>query len=245
METTIETSLIPVTMQNKIKDALEFFNSLKNLSIKNATQYDNAVNLCKDVKVKIKELENDRKDLVAPYKDKASAIDKEYKAVRDKLENAEKVIKNGMEAFYQEQERKRIEEQRKLEAEAEAKRLAAEKKAEEERLKAEAYRMQGRAEMAAKAEARAETAEEKAANTVVQVVENTAKVQGVTMIKKYEVTVTSQETAIKNLAANPALHQFLIIDIAGIQAAVNKAKGLVSLPAGLMLHEKFQSSVRA
>jgi vacuolar-type H+-ATPase subunit I/STV1 len=241
----IETALIPLTKQDKIKDALDFFHTLKDLRINNKSQYDNAVALCKDVKEKIKELEDDRKDLVKPYKDKASAIDKEYKSVRDKLENAEKVIKSGMETFYQEQERKRIEEQRKLEAEAEAKRVAAEKKAEEERLKAEAYRQQGKEAMAAKADARAETAEEKAANTVIPVVENTAKVQGVTMIKKYEVKIVDMATAIQSLAANSALHQFLIIDIAGIQAAVNKAKGFVSLPIGFRITEKFQSSVRA
>jgi paraquat-inducible protein B len=153
------TALIPAESQDRIQKALEFFHSLRELKITSQQEYDSATDLIKQVKTNIKALEDDRTLLVKPFKEKATAIDTHYRGVKVQLENAERVIKGGMSQWFQEQERKRLEVQRKLEAEAEAKRQAAEEAARKEAEKAELYRQQGREDMAAKAEARMETAQ--------------------------------------------------------------------------------------
>jgi membrane protein involved in colicin uptake len=239
------TALIPVEKQNKIEKALEFFSSLREIKINSQSEYDNAVELCKKIKIENNALESDRKELVKPYKDKSSLIDKEYKAVRDKLENAERVIKNGMGTFFRIQEQKRLEDQRKLEAEAEAKRKAAEEKAAAERRKAEEYARQGREDMAAKAEARAATAEDVACNTVADVVENVAKTSGVSYRKVYKVSVINHGRAVAAMVANPVFHPYLVIDLPGFEKLVKASNGMLPTPDGLLVTETSSAIVRA
>ena len=241
----VDTSLIPVEKQDRLEKALEFCQSLKEVKINTQEQYDNAVALCKQVKSGITSLEADRKELVKPYKDKSKKIDTEYKSVRDDLENAERVLKGGMGVFYRAQEAKRLEDQRKREAEAEEARRKAEAKAEAERLKAEKYAAEGRAEMAEKAEARAQTAEATASTITAPVVENTAKASGVSYRTVYKVSVINHQRAIGSLSKNEMFHQYLSIDISGLEKVVNASKGKLALPDGLLVTEDVVSSVRS
>ena len=242
--TTVGTQLIPFEKKERLEKALEWCESLREITIDNQEQYDNAVDLCKQVKTGINSLESDRKELVKPYKDKTSKIDAEYREVRTDLQNAEKVIKDGMNKFWRQQEMKRIEEQKKREAEAEKERKKAEEKAEAERLKAEAYREQGREDMAAKAEARAETAETVSSSIAPVAVENTAKTSGVSYRTVYKVTVINHSRAIEALAKNEMFHQFLEVDVKGLEKMVNSSKGKLKLPEGLLVTEETISSVR-
>lgn len=219
------TELIPVSTREKLEKALEFFNSLKEVKFTNQKEYDKGVELCKKIKSHIKEIEVDRRGLVKPYNDKVSEINKECKGVTSKLENGERVIKNGMNHFFQEQERKRIEHQRKLEAEAEAKRKAEEERARREAEKANQYREQGRDEMADKAEARAETAQTVADTIVAPIVENQAKTQGVSYKTVYKVIVEDEDRAILACVGNPVLRQYVSLDVKGLERVAQALKG--------------------
>lgn len=238
-------SLIPEEKMDRLEKALQFLGEIETVTINSQSEYENADGLCKKVKAGYNSLEKDRKELVKPFKDKAKKIDTEYKFVKDKLLNAESALKRAMGTFYEEQKRKRLEEQKKLEAEAEEKRRKAEERAEAERLKAEQYRQQGREDMAQKAEARAETADAKATDHVAPVVEDTAKLSGTSFRTVYKVAVINEERAIQDMASNPFMIQFLSIDVKSLEKMVNSQKGKVRLPDGLMIKKDTTVAVRA
>jgi hypothetical protein len=231
METTLETTaLIPQESRDKLNEALTFFESLRSIKVSSQSEYDKALELEKQVKTKINELEKDRKVLVEPDTKRIDNINAEYRAVRLKLENAEKVIKRGRTDFFEEQERKRIEMQRKAEAEAAEVRRKAEEKAEAERKKAEEYARQGKEEMAAKAFARADSAQVKAEQTVAPIVAPTYKGQGASFKDDWVVEVKSTTEAITGCLANPVLQQFVSLDVAGLQKLTRSMKGNITIP---------------
>lgn len=238
-----ENSIIPLENFNRIKSALEFCDSLTEIKINTQEQYDNAVNICKQIKASSNSLESDRKELVKPFNDKVKSINDEYRNVTLKLDNAERVLKNGMAAFYREQERIRIEEQRKLEAEAEAKRRLAEERAAAELRKAEAYRDQGREEMAAKAEARAETAAAISTTIMAPIVDNAAKVSGVSYSVTYKAVIENSKSAVVACVNNAILENYVTIDIKGLERLCKAQKGRLQID-GIRFVEDRQVSVR-
>ena len=239
-----ENELNPVETQKTLDEALEFFNSLKEVKFTNDEEYENGVQLCKEVKGYIKLIEDDRKKLVKPLNDKVKGINSPCKDVTGKLENAERVLKNGMAKYFREKEQKRIAEQKRLEAEAEERRRQEAARAERERAKSQAYRENGRDEMADKAEARAETAESIASTVVAPIVNNTAKVKGTSFTVKYKVAgITDKTSAVMHCLKNDVLANYIQIDIKGIERLANIQKGNLQIP-GIQIVEDTQVSMR-
>jgi tetratricopeptide (TPR) repeat protein len=238
------TDLVPVERQDRVKKAQEYFQSIKGIKIDSQQQYEKAIELLKEIKRTIDQLEEDRLETDKPYGPVSRKINEYYRPARTDLQNLEKVFKDGTTKWFADQERKKLELQRKLEAEIEEKRRKEAEKAEAERKKAEAYREQGREDMAQKAEARAETAEAVAVNTVAPIVENTARAAGVSYTKIYKVTVINHAKAVTALAGNPMFHQFLQIDIKGLEKIINASKGMIKAPDGLIAVEDYRSGVR-
>lgn len=235
--------LIPVETKEKLEQALEFFHSLKEVKFENDEQYKKGLELVKSVKKYIKEIDDDRKSLVKPFNEKVSEINGECNGVINKLKNAENVIKNGMGKYFREEEIKRIEAQRKLEAEAEKKRHQEAERARKEGEKAEAYREQGRDEMADKAEARAETAATIASTIVSPVVENSAKAKGTSFRTVYKVRVDDLTVAADFCLSNQLLVQYVQLDVKGIERLANAQKGKLEIP-GIKIIEDTQVSIR-
>lgn len=235
--------LIPLESQSKLEEAMEFFNSLREIKITNNQEYGNAGDMLIQIKSTINDIEADRKNIVSPFDKKVRAINAHYKLYRDKLENAESVLKRARQAFYAEQEKKRIEEQKKLEAEAEAKRKAAEEKAEAERRKAAEYEAQGRADMAAKAMARAETAESVAVNTVAPIVEKTDAGKGSSMREVFKLIVEDPVTAKRECLNNPVLCDYISLDVKGLERLANTSKGRIQIP-GCRIIKEYSEAVR-
>ena len=223
------TSLIPVETQNKLDQALEFFNSLREIKFTNQQEYERGTEKLSEIKGIINGIESDRKELVKPFNQKVKVINNAVKDVREKLENAEKVIKRGMSDYYIAEQRRQQEEQRRLEAEAEERRRREEEKARKEQEKADAYREQGRDEMADKAEARAQTSQEIADTLVAPVVENKAKQSGTSFTTVYRVEVTDSQKAISALTSNPLLAKYVTIDVKGVERLVAAQKGELSI----------------
>jgi hypothetical protein len=234
--------LIPLEAHDKIKDVFSFLNSIVEIKIDSEDQYKKAGEHLVDIKRSYNELEVMRKEVVKPLNDKVSGVNGYFKEYTEKLVKAEQTFKNGRLVWFTEQERKRIEEQKKLEAEAAEERRKAEEKAEAERIKAEAYREKGREDLADKAEARAETAETIAVNTVAQVVEkiDTGKSS---MREVYKVEIQDQKSALMAIANNAALSCFLKIDIAGLEKFANVTKGNLVID-GVRVYKTFIESVR-
>lgn len=238
-----EASLIPAKTQNLLDEALEFFHSMKDVKFENDEQYDNGVELCKKVKTHLKNIEIDRKNLVKPFNDKLKLINSSCKHVTSKLENAERVLKNGMSKYFQIREQKRIAEQKRLEAEAEERRRQEQERARREAEKVEKYRKEGRNEMADRAEARKETAETISETITAPIVNNSAKVAGTSFKTVYRVNVKNKVDAIRNMVMNPILLGFIEINITGLEKAITALKGNIVIP-GIEIIKDQQVSIR-
>jgi hypothetical protein len=225
--------LIPEDKLAKISEFLGFAGGLRDIKVASQDEYNNVVELCKKIKGMVNTLENDRKELVAPYKSITKEIDEKYREVRVQLENGEGVARRAMGVWYNKQEHKRIAAQRKAEAEAAEQRRAAAERAAMEAAKAEAYREQGREDMAEKAEARAEVAQVEAVSVVAPVIENKAKTDGISYRTTYKVVVDDMAKAVRGLAASEMLSKFLTIDTRAIERAVQGWGGDLALPDGL------------
>jgi hypothetical protein len=236
--------LIPEDKLAKIAEFLGFAGGLRDMKVASPDEYNHVVELCKKIKGMVNTLENDRKELVAPYKSITKEIDEKYREVRVKLENGEGVVRRAMGVWYSEQERKRIEAQQKAEAEAAEQRRIAAERAAREAAKAEAYREQGREDMAEKAEIRVEVAQVQAASTVAPVIENKAKTEGISYRTTYRVIIDDMARAVRGLATSETLSKFLSIDVMGIERAVKGFGGDLALPDGLRIVVEKTPTVR-
>jgi len=238
-----EKSLIPVETKEKIEKALEFFYTLKEVKFSNDQEYENGVELYRAIKQHIKVIDDDRKIIVKPLNDQVGEINGECNGVIRKLQNAETVIKSGMGQYYQAKERKRIEDQRKLDAEVEERRRQEAEKAFKEQEKADSYREKGRDKMADKAEARSATAEAIASSIVAPIVQNTAKVSGTTFKKVFKISVVDKKPAVESMLMNDILLQYISIDEKGLTRLVNAQKGNIEIP-GIRITEDVQVGMR-
>jgi len=238
-------ALIPVPKQEKILSFLGLMASVREVSVQSDEENKNAGEFLTKIAGMINALEADRKELVAPLKEKTTAIDRRYKEVRDELENGKKVLGAAMAKYHDEQERKRLEAQRKLELEAAEARRKAEAEAEKLKAKAESAREAGKEAVAERAEVKAQIAERTASAIVAPIVANTAKVEGVSFRNKYVVEVENRAEALKALATDPTLSRFLEIDVKGLERWVASLGGEgVPLPAGLRIGVERITAVR-
>lgn len=229
MSEKVGTALIPTANFELMQKILDYLDSVNVAKIKTEESYDNATRIIKELSVSVKILDNDKKALTAPYKYKAKIIDNKYKEVLDVIKGVSKKIKDAMGNYYDKQEAKRIEKQRKIEAEIEAKRRAAEVQAQKEQETADKYRTEGNEELADKAEARAKTKIDQAINTVAPIVEK-KKNAGISYRTDYSILVTDNETAIKALMKSPLTSHIVTIDIAALKAMIKVAQGNFNLP---------------
>jgi hypothetical protein len=203
--------LIPQDKVSKLAESLKLLDSIESVEIKTQDQYENAAEVQKSIKKSIKELEKDRKDIVKPFNDKVKMVNVKYKEVTNKLDNGANKIGNALSVYYQEQKRIADEKQRKLEAEAEEKRRKAEDAAKKEQEKADKYRDEGRDEMAAKAEARAETKIDEAATTVAQEVK-VEKPKGLSFRTDYDIKIEDMSLAVQSILSNEFLEDLILQD---------------------------------
>lgn len=208
----VQSSLIPVDARKAIDTALEYARSVVEITIEDDEQ-NNACSLkLKQIAETVKALEKRRKELKAPWADKANAVDKEFKVPADALANLDRKIRQAMSTYFAKAQAERDRLAREAEAKAAEDRKRADEKARKEREKANAYREQGRTEMAEKANARADEALDKAAATVAPVVAP-PKVDGASMIDHWSVRIVDKNAAVAACMANPLLIAAVVIDV--------------------------------
>jgi len=114
-----------------ILQAEQIANKYQIFTVISDEQYIQAFNLCKEIKNKHVELENKRKEITIPLDEAKKKIMDLFRKPLEILANAERIIKNAALIYQQMQEKKRIEEEKRLiklqEKEAERLRLRAEK----------------------------------------------------------------------------------------------------------------------
>ena len=243
MHSPTENNLIPADNLNAIKAAIEFVASLESITIETEEQYNNAVSLLKTVKSSLNGLDADRKELGEPYHKAKTEIDGTYKPVLDSLKNGETVVKKAMGVWATNQEQIRAEQQRQLELKAQEERDKLEAKAEAERKKAADYEAQGRTDLAEKAYARAETAEDKASITVATAVEDTTKTAGISYSVDYELEITDFHSVLKFCSENEFYQHLIELKVSELKKIVKRFKGKCPVP-GIKVIEKKTVAVR-
>ncbi len=137
----VQTSpLIPLDSLQRVNEALDFCKSVEVVEIKTNDQYLNATKLFRELGGYIKGVDDERKKVKEPFLQKGREIDSWFKDPSTALLSLKSKLDPAIRAYEREVERKRIEEQNRLNAEAEARRKKAEEAAAEERRKAEEKR---------------------------------------------------------------------------------------------------------
>jgi hypothetical protein len=228
----------------------------------------------KNIKGRMKEMEELRVSLVDPFNKAVKNLNDIFRAPRELYENAELNIKSAMIKFDNEQARKRAEEEARVRAAAEAEaakeraRLAAIAAAEEvkareaaEKLRKEAEEAAaaGRADQAAKLQvqaqaridagiAKAEALAEQSANVIAApVVLTTAapsKVSGISSRKVWKAEVFDMPALIKYVAANPQFANLLEPNMTAITALAKSLKAQMTVD-GVRAYEDDQIASRA
>ena len=121
-------------------DCQKLLQNSETLAIATQTDLDNANTILKIVKTKIKELDEDRKNLTQPLEKVKKSIIAKYKPALEMLAKAEGYIKRGIIAFSEKIEVERRKQEEKLRKQMEAKAMKAEDKGKVE--KAEEIRQQ-------------------------------------------------------------------------------------------------------
>lgn len=241
--------VISKEMQEKITSAIVFVKETPVFKITKQEEYDKVLEITKAVKKRLKEIEDERITLTKPLNDTIKIINGKAKEASEQLKGLESNFKSKMRDYINEQERIRIEEQRKRDETARREREKAEKEARERRQKEEEARR--RAEEAER-KAREEQDEAKKAELLKQAQKEKAKSdqealkadakeqikdtvvapvsapkvekKGVSVIKKWRVEITNKKEFIRGCIERGDLY-YLDINTGMLNKEAQATKG--------------------
>lgn len=223
---------VMINTQEELKKTADVPTLVKkaDLTIVNQDQYNLAGDVLKEVKSRIKELDDERKKITKPLDDAKKAVMNLFKPPIELLEKAEAKIKGLMLTYSEEQEKKAREEQRKLQEQAE-KEAEKQKKALEAKI--------ARAEASGKAD-KVEQLKEQAENIVVPdvpVISPTIETpSGVSYRTKWSAEVI-------DFKALP--DEYKIANQQALDKVAQATKGAISIPGVKMKSEKIVASSRS
>ena len=250
-----ENSLIPIESLEKVKDALQFCESVKELTINTADQYIQANDLFKTLNAHIKKIEDDRKAVKDPYLKKGQEIDTWYREPQSALINLKSKLDGAIRAYMKIIEDKRREEQARLDREAEEKRRKQEEAARIEREKAEQLRRDAenakneeeRKKMLAqaeKADSKADLKEQKAETIVAPIAQAyTPQVKGVSTRQNWTFECLNVSEFVRWAIANNEL-SLLTYDQASCKAYAKKNHQEITVPGGRFFNDESLTSRR-
>ena len=181
----------------------------QNSKIANNDQYTKAGEVLKEIKTRIKALDEERKSMTKPIDESKSRIMNFFRKPIGWLQDAESAIKRAMLSFQQEQDRIRREQERKLAQEASEREEREKKRLEARALKADEKGQE------AKAEALREQKEEVQHQAPI-LPDRVEKVQGISTKKIWKFEITDQ---------NQIPREYMIPDLKTIGAIVRATKG--------------------
>jgi len=213
-------------VENSASDVVALSERSSDLIIENQEQYESASEFLKQVKSRIKELDNERKSITKPLDEAKKRVMDLFRKPLDLLDKAEKKIKSVMIAYTNEQERKAREEEERL-------RKLAEKQAEEERKRLE-KRIE-RAENSGK-EDKAEQLREEQENiqpiNVPTVAPNIEKPKGTSFRYKYTAKVVD---------FNSLPNEYKLPDQSKLNKVAQATEGKIEIPGVVIESEKILS----
>lgn len=225
--------------------------------------YQVAADELRDIKARISRLDEQRKSITKPLDDAKKAVMALFNPVIDRLTEAEKSVKGAILTYQDEQERKRKEEQARLEAAARAERERAEAAAraqaeEARRLLEESQRAAAAesAEIRRQAEELRQQAEQAAANAAAaQVIAETVVApaavevidapQGIGTRGSVEFEVESMLDLVKHIAEHPELVNLLKTDDVKLRAYVRAVGTSARIPGVRVFVKRSITSRRA
>lgn len=196
--------------------------------------YEAAAADLQEIKGKLKALEEKRIAITRPLNQALKAVNDLFRKPKELLEQAEALLKRAMGAYDQEQERRRREEQARLEAEA---------RKERERLEAQARKAEEKGQLE-KAEALRESATSIIA-PLVSPVAKAPKVSGIATRGLWKARVTDKAALVRHIVAErPDLLTLIEIDSSALGALARSQKSALSLP-GVEVYEEKVLAARA
>lgn len=188
--------------------------------------YEAAAADLQEIKGKLKALEEKRTAITRPLNQALKAVNDLFRKPKELLEQAEGLIKRAMSAYDHERERKRREEQARLEEEA---------RKERERLEAKAREAEEKGQIE-KAEALRESANAVVAPIVSPATE-APKVTGIATRGLWKARVTDKAALVRHIVAErPDLLSLIEIDASALNAMARAQKSALSLP-GVEVYE--------
>ena len=126
--------LIGSELQTRIESGVSLIMSgVESITIQNQEHLVNAATLTKEIKITGKLIEDERKKIVSPLNNQVSEVNAYFKKFASMLDTAETTLKKAIMTYQAEQERIRIEAQRKADEEARKERERIERAAREQR----------------------------------------------------------------------------------------------------------------
>jgi hypothetical protein len=172
--------LIPIQSKELVKEAHEFCNSITKIVIITEDEYVNNCELTKKVTEYSKKIEKERKTILQPLNDTVKAINNYFKVGQNPLSNLRDKLRKSLSVYTAEQERKRLEAQRKANAEAEKERLRLAAQAKRDNEKALKAAKEGKAKKAEAFQERSAIRQNMAEKVVaVEIPKEVPKVEGI------------------------------------------------------------------
>lgn len=223
--------LVPGNYIANVHMAIDFCNSITDLTIANPEEYEKACEFSKRIQSYLNELENNKKECSQPHKALIKDINTYYKFPMIALENIRKHLRDARGNYIAEQDR-----------EEEKRKRAAQKKVVEEKTKlykeAETKLDTGKTDEAEVLIKQAET------TTPALVVSTKPKVEGTSYMDKYTGIVEDKHTFIEWVTVGDPLEELLrrleFVDIneGKLNRFIQKAKGTVAIPGIRIQHKK-------
>lgn len=215
------TNLIPKQTEEKIKSLEALVNETGAIAVTNNAQYTFAGDFLKKIKGAYNEIEDERKKITKPLDDTKKAIMDFFNRPLKVLADAEQKLKYGMLTFVNEEEKKRLAMQAKLQEEARA--LEAKEKA---KLEAKALKKEAKGDTETADALRAQAQAVQAPVPVLQ--SNVTAVGGVSTKKLWRYRIT-------NMALIP--REYMIVNEKMLGALATATKGAVPV-AGVEFYQE-------
>lgn len=136
----MDTEKVKTTIENEVKAVTQYIDGVNIVNIIDQVSYDQVVDITKEIKLKIKQLEDKRKSITKPIDESKKIVMELFRVPIEKLQAFELGLKKTVTIYLQKKEQERIEEQRKRDEEARKERERFESEARAKREKEEAAR---------------------------------------------------------------------------------------------------------
>jgi len=232
--------LIPVQSKELVQNALDFCSSVTAIVITTEDEYLSNCELTKKVTGYSKKVEQQRKAIVGPLNTEVKRINAYFYSARDPLKNLDEKLRKSLVDYTEEQKQKRLEAQRKADAEAEKQRLKLAAQAKKDEEKSQEAAENGDHVKAEDLHLRATVRQDMAEDVVPVVIPKAIpKVKGISYRTDWSAKITDKKKFIEYCVQNNQLH-YLDINMKILNSFAKTVKDTVELPGVEFIGKKTQ-----